>query len=131
MDYAGILKVIKIENPDLSHREAMKKASEQFQKFKKLEKDGGLIKPPVPDAPVIEATPEEKGLIPVERLISAEKQIREVGPDVNSVSRLGREAIPTGQLIKHGKSGVNTMVTWEDMAGNRIPVGGGYFYIYI
>lgn len=127
MDYPGILKVVKKNNPDMSHREAMKEASKMFKRFKEAIGDA----PPAPREPISpELTGEATGLIPIALLEALERRIRKVGPDINSICKNGREAMPGGSLVKHGKSGVNTMVTWEDNAGNRVPLIG-YFYIWI
>ena len=129
MDFPGILKVVKIQNPELSHKDAQKKASEMLKKFKAAQDE--FVPPPLPAAtPLILTPPPRATTMPVDALGRAEKRIREIGVNVPSIIRNGREAIPDGELVKHGKSGVNTLVTWENKAGSRLPVSG-YFVVWI
>lgn len=117
MDFQGILKVVRIQNPKLSYKEAQKKASEMLRKFKVAQEEFGGITP-------------RTGTIADSILLEVEKDIRIQGMNKNNVIKHGRELMPTGDLIKHGRDGVNTLVTFEDHLGNRLPVEG-YFKIWI
>jgi hypothetical protein len=139
MDYQSTLALVKQQNPELSGKEQQKKASETYQAFKKslLEQDkqnkGDESKDPgVKGSPAADtlSQDEQNEDISLEVLIQAEKRIRAVGVDVNSVISIGREVIPGGELVKHDKEGVNTFVTFEDKAGNKLPLNGR-FIVYI
>ena len=67
--------------------------------------------------------------IDIDALFDAEDQIRKAGANRNTIIRIGSQAIPNGQLVDHGKDGVNTLVTFEDKEGNCIPIAG-YFKIF-
>ncbi|MDD5565036.1 MAG: hypothetical protein PHQ91_15090 [Thermoanaerobaculaceae bacterium] len=113
----------------MSGKDQQKMASQKYQEFKKSLKDQSS------------QNKDDKGLgenqeglkdesqsddISLEVLIQAEKRIRSVGVDVNSVISIGREVIPDGELIKHGNEGVNTRVTYEDKKGNKLPINGNF-----
>lgn len=124
MEYKELLKKVKEENPELSHKEAMGKASELFQNLKKAQ--AGI------DGEAEKTDPEEPktGTIDKQTLLSAEIRIREIGVDINSIVRTGKEVMPEGEIKKHGMNGVNTLLTFEDIHGNRLPVEG-HFITYI
>lgn len=119
MDFPGILKVVKIQNPELSHKDAQKKASDMLKKFKAAQTE-----PPVILPRTSAAAPLSAGTIPTDLLLDVEARIRSIGVDINSIIRNGREIMPEGEIVKHGNSGVNTLVTLEDGKGNRLPVEG-------
>jgi hypothetical protein len=117
-NYQELLAKVKAENPEMPHKEAMKKASELNKNLllaqKALENKGDEV-------------PEQKtGNIDKGTLIDAEKRIRELGVNINTIINTGREVIPNGKIVKNGPSGVNTLVSWEDEAGNRLPVEGSF-----
>ena len=123
MNYNSILKVVRAQNPDIPWRDQQKKASDIMKKLKLNKdelsgKDGGSVT----EAPVFDPVSEE--------IFMAEKRLRSNVIDVNSLISIGREVIPHGELVKHGKDGVNTKVTFEDGFGHRLPASG-YFTIYI
>lgn len=154
MTYNDILKVIRTQEPNLSFKDAQAKAKEKYRLLveaqKKIAKDNLNLKEekPIDELPKVKEVPEIESkepviigaipfnpvasakLLPLSSLASAEKQIRQIGVDKNSVNKYCREAMPNGYLVTHGKSGVNTLVTWEDEAGNKIPING-YFKIWI
>jgi hypothetical protein len=128
MDYKGFLELVKQQNPDMPGKEQQKLASEKYREFKDNLKSQANSNPP----------PSEKSSAPLDvkeditfsELVQAEKRIRAKGVDINSVISIGLEVIPEGKIVKHGKEGVNTRVSFEDNEGNKIPVNG-HFYIYI
>lgn len=124
MNYPGILKVVKAQNPDMPHKQAMKKAKEMFAKFKAASAE---LSPIVTKT---EAVSLPAGTIAKDVLIAAEVRLREHGVNVSSIYNFGREVMPDGDLIKHGKVGLNSQVTLEDGRGNRFPVEG-YFIVWI
>jgi hypothetical protein len=128
MDYNGILKVVKAENPELTHKQAQKKASEMLKKFNAAQAESGLVKPGVGVLKADEPLP--PGVVSRDMLAAAEARIRELGVNIHSITRTGLEFMPSGAIEKHGMNGVNTMVTFEDLHGNRLPVEG-YFFIWI
>lgn len=152
MDYNAMLKMVKLQNPDMPFKEAQQLAKTKYAEFKttldtQKKNDPPIItgtvkvaekpvagadkKPSVPapsySLPDPVADPNE---IPYMQLVSAEKFIRQTGVNRNSVLRYCKEAIPSGELKVHGKDGVNTLVTFEDNYGNKIPVTG-FFKIFI
>jgi hypothetical protein len=157
MDYNAMLKMVRMQNPDMPFKEAQQLAKTKYAEFKITLETQKKNDPPiisgavkVTEKPVIGTDKTDKtdkqvaqaisasvpdpladpNEIPYMQLVSAEKYIRQVGVNRNSVLRFGKEAIPTGELVKHGKDGVNTLVTFEDKYGNKVPVTG-YFRIFI
>jgi hypothetical protein len=129
MDFPGILKVIKIQHPELSHKEAQKLASERLKLFKAAQVEGESMAPP-PSAPGVPLSPVAVAPVAASYLSKVEERIRKIGTNINTIIELSREAIPEGELVNYGKNGVNSLVTWEDKAGNRLPVSG-YFVVWI
>jgi hypothetical protein len=121
MDYQAVLKVIKLQNPSLAHKEAQALAKTKYAEFKSK---FSSTTETFPDAPPV------KSELPSIVLVDAEKRIRELGVNIHSIINTGLEVIPTGEIKKHGMSGVNTLVTFEDKLGNRLPVEG-HFVIWI
>jgi hypothetical protein len=128
MDYPGILKVVKIQNPELTHKQAQKKASDMLKKLKAAQEESGLGKSVVGVLKADEPLP--PGVLSWDMLAAAEARIRELGVNIHSITRTGLEFMPSGAIEKHGMNGVNTMVTFEDLHGNRLPVEG-YFFVWI
>jgi hypothetical protein len=136
MNYAEILQAIKLQNPGMPQKDAQKKASEMHKKFQSAKE--ALAKESPDDAYSIAAKidgtikpkTEKSTTIASEMLLSVEKRIREAHVDINNIARIGREVMPKGEIVKHRKDGLNTLVTWEDTFGNRIPVDG-YFVVWI
>jgi hypothetical protein len=140
-----MLKIVKVQNPALSHAEAQKLASSKLKELNaKLKETGASAYPSnpsvaedkgklggTPGSGVVsdntKKTPKEVSLA---ELVAAEKKIRGQVVDINRLIAMGRETIPEGEIVKHGKSGVNTLITFEDKIGNKLPVTG-YFVIYI
>ncbi len=134
MDYKAILKMVQQQFPEMSYRDAQKKAKEKYAEFKtqaELQKDG---QPPVKvrekydpaefkadKTEGFQANPNE---IPASELIAAEKRIKDLGVDRNNIIRVGKEIMPQGELVKHQKVGDNTFVTFEDAHGNKLPTSG-------
>jgi hypothetical protein len=137
MDYKETLSIVKAQNPDLSHNECKKKASELYQAYKanqkdlqkKLEGDGSVppSKQKTKDEKVSSAVSEQ---VASPDIIDAEKAIKKGPIDVNKIMSIGMQVIPNGQIVKYGKHGPNTLVAWEDNAGNRLPVEG-FFEIFL
>lgn len=149
-----MLKMVRLQNPDMPFKEAQQLAKTKFAEFKTTLDTQKKNDPPiitgavkVAEKPVVgtdkkpsASSPapaysipdpvEDPNEIPYMTLISAEKFIRQSGVNRNSVLRYCKEAIPGGELKIHGKDGVNTLVTFEDKYGNKIPVTG-YFRIFI
>lgn len=124
MDYPGILKVVKIQHPELTHKQAMKKAKEMFAKFKAASAElAGTDTKSMAEAV-------SAGTIATDVLLAAEKRLRAGGANPHSVVVIGREIMPGGKLVNYGKSGMNTLVTFEDGMGNRLPVAG-YFVVWL
>jgi hypothetical protein len=129
MTYNDCLKVVKAQHSDLSYKEQQKAASDMLKKFKDAQE--GLASgatPPQIKAPGSELIPAEGKSLTVSTLSSVESMIRTEGCDKNRIVSLGREIMPEGELVKHGRDGVNTLVTFEDHYGNKLPVIG-YFKI--
>ena len=68
--------------------------------------------------------------VSISELAAAEKLIRDQGVDRGRILTVGRGVIREGELVIHGKDGVNSLVTFEDKFGNRIPIYG-YFKIWL
>ena len=152
MDYNAMLKMVKLQNPDMPHKEAQQLAKTKYAEFKTTLDIQKKNDPPIitgavkvtekpvagTDKKTLSASPsyplpdlvEDPNEIPYMQLVSAEKFIRQTGVNRNSVLRYCKEAIPNGELKVHGKDGVNTLVTFEDKYGNKIPVTG-FFRIFL
>jgi hypothetical protein len=133
MTYNDFLTLVKQQNPEMPGKDQQKLASTKHKEFKaslksqKTDVQPGAGENKGDKGPSIPETTENQ--ITLTDLMQAEKRIRATGVDVNSVISIGREVIPNGQLIKHGKEGVNTLVSFEDPEGNKIPING-HFHIY-
>lgn len=130
MNYSEILQVVRLQNPDIPLKEAQKIASEKHKMFKVAAKalaaeSTAAAKTVATKAEVVTAV-----TIAKETLIDVEKRIRAANVNVNNIAVFGREIVPAGEIVKHGKDGLNTLVTWEDKDGNCIPVDG-YFLIWL
>jgi hypothetical protein len=147
MDYPSMLKMVKLQNPDMPHKEAQQLAKTKYAEFKTTLDTQKKNDPPiitgavkVTEKPVVgtdkktgDSLPDlvaDPNEIPYMQLVSAEKFIRQTGVNRNSVLRYCKEAIPSGELKVHDKDGVNTLVTFEDKYGNKIPVTG-FFRIFL
>lgn len=139
MDYPSILKVVKTQNPKMSHKEAQKKASELHKKFLAAEEeladsDALPKETKIPDKPNADKPELPKdipgNMIALGALKDVEQQIRNIGINKSNICLFGNKLMPDGQLVKHGRIGINTEVSFEDPAGNKIPVDG-YFLIWI
>jgi hypothetical protein len=125
MEYKQFLAAVKQQHPDLGGKEQQKLASDMNKKFKESQK---AFKANTGDIPKSEKAVGSPGVIM--ELEATEKKIRENVIDVNSIVSIGRGVMPDGELIQHGKDGVNTKVTFENHKGARLPVNG-YFIVYI
>jgi len=147
-----MLKLVRQENPKMPFKKAQQLAKTKYAEFKTTlgtqKKNDPLVtgavkvteKPGTDKADKQEVSQTSVAPIPdpltdpnkisYMQLESAEKFIRQTGVNRNSVLRYGKEIISTGELVKHGKEGANTLVTFEDKHGNRIPVTG-FFKIFI
>lgn len=136
MDYQSILKVVKEQNVGMSHKEAQKKASEMLKKFAAAQEAFAAAQEAFASNSV--AAKEEpamlnsklSGTVPQYELIAIEKRIRQEGVNISRIALICRELIPDGEIVNHGRDGVNTRITWQDNAGNRVPVDG-YFVVWI
>jgi hypothetical protein len=120
MNYNETLKVVKSQNPTKSHKECAKLASNIYGEYKKGLQPTGKKAP----GKVV------SGSISVDDLKMVEDMIRKQGVNKNSINQLCHEVMPAGEMKIHGKEGVNSLVTFEDSLGNRIPIEG-YFKIWI
>lgn len=151
MDFDSMLKLVKMQNPKMSHKAAQKEASKRYQEFKgKAETFSADY---IPDstsssAGIGSSGPDIKkgekssefGMIPrassakpeitITEIAAVEKKMRQGVIDKMAVISNGRQIIPEGSLIIHGKQGVNTLVTWEDEEGNKLPLTG-YFAVFM
>jgi len=118
MDYNSILDTIKKQNPTMPYREQQKKASDMLKSFSKAQETLSSV-------PSGKREPVEQNI-----LAEAEKRIRANVIDVNSIISIGKQVMPAGELVRHSKEGVNTLVTFEDGKGNKLPLIG-HFRIYI
>lgn len=139
MDYKEMLEVVKKQNPDVPFKQQQKMASEMHKRFKAAaETYSGGGEPPEAEASneykasqgIAISSPAKPKVLPMAQLAAAEKRLRADVIDINSLRTVGLEVIPHGEVKKHGKDGVNTMVSFEDAAGNRLPLVG-YFRIFI
>ena len=128
MDYNGFLELDKQQYPYMLAKEQQKLASQKNKEFKANLKEQQNNAPS--DKMEKGAPLEIKDDLTYEMMVQAEKRIRTKGMDVNSIISIGREVIPAGELVRHGKDGVNTRVSWEDKEGNKLPING-HFFIYI
>ncbi len=134
MDYKETLAVVKAQNPGLSHKECQKKASILYNAYKEGQADLAKTQAGKGSISAPGAAPSIKrplGAIPTPELAEAEKAIRKGIIDVNKITSIGHDAIPDGRIVNHGKAdnGVNTLVSYEDDNGNRLPVEG-FFQIF-
>lgn len=139
MDYNSMLKVVKNQNPDMPFKEQQKKASEMLKEFKKASEalgSGDLSHATKPAGNDEKLYPEyDPNSMPQKRatmaeLVRLEKSIRESVIDKNRLILMSRQIMPEGHLETHGKDGVNTLCTFEDGYGNKVPIVG-YFKIFI
>ena len=151
MDFDSMLKLVKMQNPKMSHKEAQKEASKRYQEFKgKADTFSADFVPDsagsgagagstVPDIKKGEKSPDPgkvpqmtftKPEITITEIAAVEKKMRQGVIDKMAVISNGRQIIPEGSLITHGKQGVNTLVTWEDEEGNKLPLTG-YFAVFM
>jgi len=154
MDYESTLKLVRQQNPKMPYKEAQKKAKDMYAKFKQAQAELKNEKIPVGvktktadktdkpaknksadqvSTPVYEPEPSAPillGGINVDILYDAEEDIRKMGINRNSIIQRGRQAIPDGKLVVHGKDGVNKLVTFENDKGDCIPING-YFKIFM
>jgi hypothetical protein len=124
MDYNEMLGVVKKQNPEMPFKEQQQSAKKMYKNFKESQANfsqGGDNIMPEGAIKVGISSPD---------LLQAEKRIREKGGDINTLIVIARELIPDGALVKHGLEGVNTLVSWENEAGRRLPEIG-FFRIYI
>lgn len=141
MEYKDMLTIVKKQNPELKHKEAQAKASEMYQRFKTAGAEysgntdfGGPGGSPS-SSPQTSGLPASfkktaVGAVVSNDLALAEKKLRSGVIDINSLRTVGSEVIPDGHLEKHGKEGVNTLVSYENESGRRLPMVG-YFRIWI
>lgn len=131
-----MLKIVKAQNSSLSHKEAQELASSKYKELKeKLAKTGSSftdqkVKEDISGMKAGDKVETDTKEIGFPELMAAEKKIRANVVDINRLIVMGKQVIPDGEIVKHGKSGVNTLVTFEDKFGNKLPVKG-YFIIYI
>lgn len=148
-----MLKVVKAQNPDMPYKQQQQKAKEMLAEFKAAQAAHAsndvdfTKKPDIPGqeadgkalAKGTERQADKKGqpdIKPVSKrvtitdLAAAEKIIRDSGGGRGHIQTVGRSVIPEGELVVHGKDGVNSLVTWEDKNGNKLPVYG-FFKIWI
>ncbi len=134
MDYEKILKQVRDQNPKMPYRDQQKAASRLVKVFKEAEVKEKVDK--LPDFEKTGKSPDQdkpqsagqskKALISKSLLAAAEGRIRTGRIDVSSIISIGREVIPTGELVKHDKRGINTYVTFEDNSGNKLPMDGEF-----
>lgn len=132
MDYESMFAVVKKQNPELSHKEAQKKASEMYQNFKKAGGNytGTDLTGKADGSSGVSPASAAVGTVVSNELALAEKRLRMAPIDINNLRVIGAEAIPDGAVVKHGKEGVNTLVSFENAEGKRLPMVG-YFRIFI
>jgi hypothetical protein len=128
MDWKETLDMVKKQNPNLSFKECQTKAKQIYDAYKKGTeslKDEAKLNPAA--AKVAAATGKNIGKSTPD-LWDAEEQIRKGPIDANKIMSVGRQVMPDGRLTEYGKGpgGVNTLVTFEDQHGNRLPVEGFY-----
>jgi len=131
--YKDFLEEVKASAPNLSHREAQKKASLLFQNYK-AEIDSPPPPPTIdpknpPDGPK-EPGPSSEQAIDVGRCLGLEKEIRLQTPTINHIQGVLNGSGVTGYKVHEaGKDGANTKV-FVTAPGLRIPVEG-YFLCFI
>jgi hypothetical protein len=142
MTYQETLKQVQKQNPDKPYKECQQIAKKIFSAYKegieKLNKSASSIgippeeKPPVKTKLLIKETLPYAGSSDPSELYALEKLIRQGGYDVNKICSLGRSLIQDGKIVRHGHTpnGVNSYVSFEDEAGNRLPLDG-YFIVYL
>jgi hypothetical protein len=124
MDYNEMLAVVKKQHPEMAYKEQQQAAKDMYKNFKASQvnfSQGGDAS--IPDGAI-------KVGVSAPDLVQAEKRIKEKGGDINNLIVIGREVIPDGVLVKHGLEGVNTLVSWENESGRRLPEIG-FFRVYI
>jgi hypothetical protein len=146
MNYESSLKIVKQQFPDMPFKEQQRKASEMYKEFKLSQNalaTGDLPYATRPDLnsdeeSTSEASRNNPDAVPVKRvtmaeLINAEKKIKAGTIDVNAIISIGREVLPEGRLVNHGKAagGVNSRVTFEDNKGNKIPIVGEFQVFFV
>ncbi len=151
MNYESSLKIVKQQFPDMPFKEQQKKASDMYREFKRSQQALASGDMPFATKPelnsdaenldkdnVSEASRNNPDVAPVKRvtmseLINAEKKIKAGTIDVNSIISIGREVLPEGRLVNHGKAdgGVNSRVTFEDNKGNKIPIVGEFQIFFV
>lgn len=132
MDWKETLDMVKKQNPTLSFKECQSKAKQIYDAYKKgtegLQAEAKLN----PAAAKVAAVTGKTSGKSTPELWDAEEQIRKGPIDANKIMSVGRQVMPDGKLTEYGKSagGVNTLVTFEDQHGNRLPVEG-FWEIFI
>jgi hypothetical protein len=129
MDYKQALENVKKQHPELSHKDAQVMASEVYQRFKNAADNFTSGAGPGLTGDVVPGEVISVGVSDSD-LARAEKRILEMVPDINNICHIGREVIPDGELIRAGKEGVLTRVTWDNGKGRKLPEIG-YFKIFI
>ena len=130
MTYQETLTIVRKQNPSMSFKDAQQKAKGLYDAYKNGQAE--LIKQQeqanpgsTKGGPKVKKLP---GTIPTSDLYEAEKAIKGGPIDVSKIMNIGQQFIPDGKIVRHGKSEncVNTLVTFEDEAGNRLPQEGFY-----
>ena len=132
MNWKETLDTVRKQNPNLSFKECQAKAKQIYDAYNKgteALKDEAKLNPAA--AKVAAATGKSTGKSTPD-LWDAEEQIKKGPIDANKIISVGRQVMPDGRLTEYGKAagGVNTLVTFEDQHGNRIPAEG-FFEIFI
>lgn len=126
MNYNAFLELVKTQNPDMPVKQQQKLASEKNKEFKAKQKESAASKAAI--SPVVKELKQNKSsddkLIDITELAAIEKQIRLAKVDRNSIISHGSQIMPEGKIVKQGKEGANTLVTFEDTHGNKLPVNG-------
>jgi hypothetical protein len=128
MDWKETLDMVRKQNPKLPFKECQAKAKQIYNAYQKgTEGLKGEAKLNPAAAKVAAATGKSIGKSTPD-LWDAEEQIRKGPIDANKIMSVGRQVMPDGKLTEYGKGpgGVNTLVTFEDQHGNRLPVEGFY-----
>jgi hypothetical protein len=131
MDWKETLETTRKQNPSLPYKEQVAKAKAVYDAYKK-----GMeaLKEQAKTNPAAKRVGDATGrsITALTRstpdLYDAEEQIRKGPIDANKIMSVGRQVMPDGKLTEYGKgpSGVNTLVTFEDEHGNRLPAEGFY-----
>jgi hypothetical protein len=139
MDYKSCFEIVKRQNPELSYKEQQTAASKMLKEFKVAQagyEAGGnkttpgiseKIKKDIEQGSITQTVVKGPSM---SQLAIAEKRLKSNPIDVNSLRTIGGEAIPKGKIVKHGMEGVNTLVSFEDEDGNKLPIIG-YFRIWM